>query len=94
MGALADYVHSKVCNTSHHSRSHHISLSCSLPIQGLKLGIYTAVSITTCGGFTGSLFHEETDAATFASWGMDFVKFDTCGNDCDVHDGCMQARAS
>ena len=39
-------------------------------VQGMKLGIYTAVSETTCGGFTGSLHHEAVDAATFAEWGV------------------------
>lgn len=61
--------------------------------KGMKLGIYTAVSETTCGGFTGSLHHEKIDAQTFADWGMDFVKMDTCGKGpygCGVHDGCMQ----
>ena len=42
--------------------------------KGLKIGIYTAVSHWTCGGFTGSLGHEETDAKSFVDWGFDFVK--------------------
>lgn len=46
--------------------------------KGLKIGIYTAVSHWTCGGFTGSLGHEETDAKSFVDWGFDFVKHDTC----------------
>ena len=29
---------------------------------GLKIGIYTAVSARTCGGYTGSLGFEEIDA--------------------------------
>eukprot|EP00042_Codosiga_hollandica_P029947 m.169308 g.169308 ORF g.169308 m.169308 type:complete len:430 (-) comp53220_c0_seq4:169-1458(-) len=58
--------------------------------KGLLIGIYTAVSNTTCGGFTGSLNYEAIDAASFAEWGFDFVKFDTCGYDCGVHDLCMQ----
>lgn len=57
---------------------------------GLKIGIYTAVSHTTCGGFSASLGFESVDAATFADWDMDFVKHDTCNYDCGVHDGCMQ----
>eukprot|EP00727_Mastigamoeba_balamuthi_P004687 m51a1_g14216 putative alpha-galactosidase (450) ;mRNA; f:180907-182653 len=51
---------------------------------GLKIGIYTAVSHTTCGGFQSSLGHEAIDAQTFADWGMDLVKHDTCNLDCDV----------
>lgn len=34
--------------------------------KGLKLGIYTSVSYTTCGGYTGSLGHEAVDAEAFA----------------------------
>ena len=58
---------------------------------GLKLGIYTAVSARTCAGYIGSLHYEKIDAQTFLSWGMGFVKHDTCGVDCGVHDGCLQA---
>ncbi|KAI9153707.1 hypothetical protein LWI28_015377 [Acer negundo] len=31
--------------------------------------------------FPGSLGHEEQDAKTFASWGIDYFKFDNCFND-------------
>jgi hypothetical protein len=41
---------------------------------GLKTGIYSAPHAQTCGGFTGSLGHEEIDAQAFADWGMDLVK--------------------
>ncbi len=45
---------------------------------GLKLGIYSSPGATTCGGFEGSLGHEEQDAATWAKWGIDYVKHDWC----------------
>ena len=32
----------------------------------------------TCQGFPGSLGHLETDAKTFAEWGVDYVKMDGC----------------
>ena len=57
---------------------------------GLKIGIYTSVSAVTCGGFAGSLHHEELDAATFVEWGFDFIKHDSCGQDYSVHDGGLQ----
>ena len=57
---------------------------------GLRFGIYTSVSAATCAGFTGSLGFEAIDAETFASWGVDFVKHDTCGVDCPVHNGCIR----
>jgi alpha-galactosidase len=63
--ALADYVHGK----------------------GLKIGIYEVPGNTTCVGIyggistsvaVGSLGHETTDAQTFASWGIDYLKYDKC----------------
>lgn len=46
--------------------------------KGLKLGIYSCVGDTTCGGEVGSYGHEQEDAATFASWGVDYLKDDYC----------------
>ncbi len=46
--------------------------------QGLKIGIYTAATEHTCSGFGGSLGHEAQDAATYANWGMDYVRDDWC----------------
>ncbi|KAL0409080.1 UNVERIFIED_CONTAM: Alpha-galactosidase 1 [Sesamum radiatum] len=65
--ALADYVHSK----------------------GLKLGIYSdagqvnyILKYFTCSKkMPGSLGHEEQDAKTFASWGIDYLKYDNCNTD-------------
>jgi YVTN family beta-propeller protein len=48
--------------------------------MGLKLGIYESVGDTTCQHLPGSLGHYQQDADTFASWGVDFVKVDTCGS--------------
>jgi alpha-galactosidase len=65
IAALADYVHTK----------------------GLKLGIYETPNTATCVGYyggistavaVGSLGHEAQDAKTFASWGVDFLKYDLC----------------
>ncbi|XP_071765003.2 alpha-galactosidase A [Centroberyx gerrardi] len=46
--------------------------------KGLKLGIYGDVGTNTCAGYPGSLGHYETDAQTFADWGVDLLKFDGC----------------
>jgi len=46
--------------------------------KGLKLGIYETPSVTTCAGKTGGLNYETQDAKTFASWGIDFLKYDHC----------------
>ena len=45
---------------------------------GLKLGIYEDAGTTTCAGYPGSFGHEAQDAAAFASWGVDYVKYDRC----------------
>jgi len=46
--------------------------------KGLKLGVYSSPAAKTCAGFTGSQGHEEQDAATYASWGVDYLKYDLC----------------
>ncbi len=45
---------------------------------GLKLGIYSDAAQLTCAGATASLGFEEQDARTFASWGIDYLKYDYC----------------
>ncbi|MET9618813.1 NPCBM/NEW2 domain-containing protein [Kitasatospora indigofera] len=68
--ALADYMHGK----------------------GLKLGIYGTPGTKTCAnypgwgdypGANGSKDHVEQDALTFASWGVDYLKYDWCRADWD-----------
>lgn len=49
--------------------------------KGLKLGIYSDVGSKTCAGFPGSYNHYDLDAQTFASWGVDLLKFDGCNSD-------------
>jgi alpha-galactosidase len=64
MKALGDYIHSK----------------------GLKFGIYGDRGLRTCHHFnagpvgtqSGSYGNEVRDAATFASWGVDYLKYDNC----------------
>lgn len=46
--------------------------------KGLKLGIYSSPGPETCAGFEGSYRHEVADAATFAEWGIDYLKYDWC----------------
>ncbi|MFN8583174.1 MAG: glycoside hydrolase family 27 protein [Gemmatimonadaceae bacterium] len=45
---------------------------------GLKMGICTSPGPYDCIGYAGSLGHEEQDAKTWASWGVDFIKHDAC----------------
>ena len=51
--------------------------------RGLKFGIYSDAGAATCAGRPGSQGYEFQDAAQYASWGVDYVKYDWCntGND-------------
>ena len=65
--ALADYVHAR----------------------GLKFGLYSSPGTDTCamyydkypGTGLGSFGHEQQDADLFASWGVDYLKYDWCRAD-------------
>jgi alpha-galactosidase len=46
--------------------------------KGLKLGLYSSPGPRTCAGYEGSYDHEKQDAATWAAWGIDYVKYDWC----------------
>ncbi|XP_058207361.1 alpha-galactosidase 3 [Rhododendron vialii] len=48
--------------------------------KGLKLGIYSDAGRFTCQVRPGSIYHENDDAKLFASWGVDFLKYDNCYN--------------
>jgi alpha-galactosidase len=50
--------------------------------KGLKLGIYSSAGTKTCNsaGFPGGLGHEQQDANLWASWGVDYLKYDNCNN--------------
>jgi alpha-galactosidase len=64
IAALADYIHQR----------------------GLKFGLYSSAGTSTCEpleknrGFPGGLGHEKDDAKTFASWHVDYLKYDNCNN--------------
>jgi alpha-galactosidase len=46
--------------------------------KGLKLGIYSSPGPRTCGSYPASYGHEAQDANRWASWGVDYVKYDWC----------------
>lgn len=51
--------------------------------RSLRFGIYADAGTRTCskrGGFPGSLGHEAQDARRFASWEVDYLKYDNCNN--------------
>jgi alpha-galactosidase len=49
--------------------------------KGLKFGIYSSAGVWTCEGKAGSLNNEDIDAKDFASWGVDYLKYDNCFNE-------------
>lgn len=46
--------------------------------KGLKFGMYSCAAHLTCAAYPGSYDYEFIDAATFAEWGVDFLKYDYC----------------
>lgn len=53
--------------------------------RGLKFGIYSSPGTCTCGRLESSFDHEEQDVATWASWGVDYVKYDWCTYHLEIH---------
>ncbi len=49
--------------------------------KGLKLGIYSSNGTLTCEEYPASLRNEALDADTFASWGIEYFKYDFCHNE-------------
>ena len=49
--------------------------------KGLYLGLYSSAGNYTCERRPGSLFYEEIDAATYAKWKVDYLKYDNCYNE-------------
>jgi alpha-galactosidase len=46
--------------------------------KGLKFGLYSDAGVLTCGGRPGSAGREFQDAAQYAAWGVDYLKYDWC----------------
>lgn len=49
--------------------------------KGLKFGIYNCAGTKTCAGYPGTRGYEYQDARLYASWGVDYLKFDWCNTD-------------
>ncbi|KAI1818104.1 glycoside hydrolase family 27 protein [Poronia punctata] len=56
--------------------------------MGLKLGIYSSAGTATCAGYPASIGYEEIDAASWAAWGVDYLKYDNCNIPDEWHDEC------
>ena len=46
--------------------------------KGLKIGLYSGPGPKTCAGFEASWKHEQQDAAQYAAWTYDYLKYDWC----------------
>lgn len=60
--------------------------------KGIKLGIYSDAAQLTCAGYTASLGFEIQDAKTFASWGIDYLKYDYCNAPSDSNTAKIRYR--
>jgi alpha-galactosidase len=49
--------------------------------KGLKFGVYSDAGARTCEGRPGSAGYEVEDARVYASWGVDYLKYDWCNSD-------------
>ncbi|ORY13416.1 glycoside hydrolase superfamily [Clohesyomyces aquaticus] len=54
----------------------------------LKIGIYSSAGDLTCAGYQASINHEWIDAATWAEWGIDYLKYDNCNVPANWTDAC------
>jgi len=54
------------------------ALSDYIHAKGLKMGIYSSPGPLTCAGYVASYNHEIDDARQYASWGIDYLKYDWC----------------
>ncbi|MGO8839397.1 MAG: glycoside hydrolase family 27 protein [Limisphaerales bacterium] len=48
--------------------------------KGFKFGIHNDAGTKTCSGYPGGRGHEFQDARTYASWGVDYLKYDWCNH--------------
>jgi alpha-galactosidase len=49
--------------------------------KGLKFGIYSCAGSLTCQGRPGSRGYQFQDARAYASWGVDYLKYDWCSDE-------------
>jgi alpha-galactosidase len=76
--ALATFVHGLGLKLGAHR---FVVLSLVQQHTFLFSGIYSDAGYKTCAGRPGSLGFEKIDAATYAAWGIDYLKYDNCNTD-------------
>lgn len=55
-----------------------LAVSEKLHDKDLLFGMYSSAGEMTCARYAGSLDYEVQDATSFASWGVDYLKYDNC----------------
>lgn len=55
--------------------------------KGLKFGLYSCAGSKTCEGRPGSRGYEYQDARAYASWDIDYLKYDFCNTDAQKAEG-------
>jgi alpha-galactosidase len=58
--------------------------------KGLKFGLYSCAGSRTCAGRPGSRGYEYQDARMYASWSIDFLKYDFCNTDAQKAEGAYK----
>jgi len=48
--------------------------------KGLKFGLYSSAGTHTCEHRAGGISFEELDVKDYAKWGVDYLKYDNCGD--------------
>lgn len=48
--------------------------------KGFKFGIHNCAGTKTCASYPGGRGHEYQDARSYASWGVDYLKYDWCNH--------------
>lgn len=48
--------------------------------RGLQFGLYSSAGSHTCQGYPATLGRERRHAEQFAGWGVDYLKYDNCGD--------------
>lgn len=56
------------------------ALSDYLHSKGFKFGIHNCAGTRTCSNYPGGRGHEYEDARAYASWGVDYLKYDWCNH--------------
>ena len=49
--------------------------------KGLRFGLYNCAGTKTCAGYPGTRGYEYQDARLYASWNVDYLKFDWCNTE-------------